>query len=71
MLRNVGVQIYLLNTILESETHFALFALYIIGAIKAWHKWQLIGPISLPRQKIAESKISISKKAKAVDIKGE
>ena len=47
MLRIVGVRITLLNKILETETRLALFALYIIGAYKAWHKWQLIGPINL------------------------
>ena len=55
----------------ENLRHVALFAFYIIGPIEAWHKWQLIGPINLPRHKNAESKISTSKEAKAVDIKGE
>ena len=50
----------------KNMRHFALFALYIIVPIEAWHKWQLIGPINLPRHKNAESK-----EAKAVDIKGE
>ena len=71
VLGNVGVRIFLLNKVLESETHFALFDLYISGANMARHKWQTIGPINLPRHKIAESKISTSKEAKAVDIKGE
>ena len=71
MLRNVGVRITLLNKILESETDFALLALNIIGAIKTWHKWRIVGPINLPRHKIAESKISTSEEAKAVDIKEE
>ena len=71
MLRNVGVRITLLNKFLEFDTTFSLFARYIIGAIKAWHKWQLIGPINLPRHKIAESKTLTSKDAQAVDIKGE
>ena len=71
MLRNVGVRITPLNNFLESETNFALFNLYTIGAINAWHKWQLMGPSNLPRHKTAESKISTSKEAKALDIKGE
>ena len=70
MLRNVGVRITVLYKFLESVINFALFALYIIDANKC-HKWQLIGPINLPRHKIAESKILTSKEVKAVDIKGE
>ena len=63
----VGVR----NTLMNEMRHVALFAPYIVGPIEAWHKWQLIGPINLPRHKNAESEISTLKEAKAFDIKWE
>ena len=66
-----SLKTYTLPNTFWNLRHIALFPLHIFGPIEAWHKWQLIGPINLPRHKIAEGKISTSKQARAVDIKGE
>ena len=69
MLRKLGVRFTLLNKILESQTHSALFALFINGAIKAKYKYQL-APLTCQDTNLRKVRFQIQRKLRQSTSKG-